>query len=45
MPLIYYDEIKSRNTIQGEDDLKAISSLPFFMDFRNIDEQKQKLNE
>ena len=45
MPLVYYDEIKARNTIQGDEDLKATSSLPFFLDFRNVDEEKKKLTE
>lgn len=44
MPLVYYDEIKARNTIQGEEDLKATSSIPFFLDFKNIDEEKEKLH-
>ena len=43
-PLVYYDEIKARNTIQGEEDLKATSSIPFFLDFKNIDEEKEKLH-
>lgn len=35
MPLVFYDEIKARNTIQV--DQKKTTSLPFFLDFNNID--------
>jgi hypothetical protein len=41
LPLIYYDEIKERNTVEGDKPL----SLPFFLDFENIDEQKKKMKD
>lgn len=40
MPLVYYDEIKARNTPEAQlDNL----SLPFFLDFKNITEEKKKI--
>jgi hypothetical protein len=40
MPLLYYDEIKKRNTVGKE---ATPSSLPFFLDFNNIEEQKKSI--
>jgi hypothetical protein len=41
LPLIYYDEIKERNTIENPKEI----SLPFFLDFKNIDEEKKKMQQ
>lgn len=42
MPLLYYDEIKARNT----PDLPSEGhSLPFFLDFKNLTEEKKKIEE
>ena len=41
MPLVYYDQIKARNTVETEESTN--NSLPFFLDFNNIDEQKKKI--
>jgi hypothetical protein len=35
MPLVFYDEIKARNTPETQTDSH---SLPFFLDFRNLTE-------
>ena len=35
MPLVFYDEIKARNTPETQADSH---SLPFFLDFRNLTE-------
>jgi hypothetical protein len=37
MPLVYYDQIKNRNSINGND---KIPSLPFFLDFKNLTEEQ-----
>ena len=36
MPLVYYDEIKNRNTVTTNTE----TALPFFLDFKNITEQQ-----
>ena len=41
MPLVHYDQIKARNTIETSSN--PTDSIPFFMDFSNIDEQKKKI--
>jgi hypothetical protein len=42
MPLAFYDEIKAKNTpnLKGE-----TPSMPFFLDFRNLTEEKKKIEE
>jgi hypothetical protein len=42
MPLAFYDEIKAKNTpnLKGE-----TPSMPFFLDFRNLIEEKKKIEE
>lgn len=40
MPLVYYDEIRSRNAPQGKEELPA---MPFFLDFKNLTEEKKKI--
>lgn len=35
MPLVFYDEIKARNTPEAQAEGHA---LPFFLDFRNLTE-------
>ena len=42
MPLVYYDEIKNRNSINKKDE--DIPALPFFLDFKNLNEEQEKLN-
>jgi hypothetical protein len=41
MPLVYYDEIRSRNSINKDEEVPA---LPFFLDFKNLSEEQAKLN-
>jgi hypothetical protein len=40
MSLVYYDEIKARNTPEMSNES---SSIPFFLDFRNLTEEKEKI--
>ena len=42
MPLVFYDEIKARNTPEME---AQGHSLPFFLDFKNLTEEKKKIEE
>ena len=43
MPLVHYDEIRERNApTSGKSNAP---SLPFFLDFRNLTEEKQKMRE
>jgi hypothetical protein len=42
MPLVFYEEIKARNTPETKADGR---SLPFFLDFRNLTEEKKKIEE
>lgn len=37
MPLVFYDEIKNRNSINNS---QEVPSLPFFLDFKNLSEQQ-----
>lgn len=40
MPLLYYDEIKDRNSVVKPDQLPQ---LPFFLDFKNLSEEQEKI--
>lgn len=40
MSLAYYDEIKAKNTPDMKGDAPA---MPFFLDFRNLTEEKKKI--
>ena len=42
MPLVHYDQIRERNTLK---DKKAAPALPFFLDFKNLTEEKKKIRE
>ena len=42
MPLLYYDQIKARNTPNFAKDSNEVA-LPFFMNFRNLTEEKEKI--
>lgn len=45
MPLVYYDEIRERNSIEigDKETTETKSGIPFFLDFSNITEEKEKL--
>ena len=42
MPLVFLDEIKARNTPETQ---AEASSMPFFLDFRNLTEEKKKIEQ
>jgi hypothetical protein len=42
MPLVYYDEIRTRNAPSSTGDMP---SMPFFLDFKNLTEEKKKIEE
>lgn len=39
MSLVYYDEIKARNSINKDNE--TVPALPFFLDFKNLSEEQQ----
>jgi hypothetical protein len=41
MPLIYYDQIKNRNSINDNNEVPP--ALPFFLDFKNFTEEQEKI--
>jgi hypothetical protein len=41
MSLLYYDQIRARNSTSAEGD--QVPSLPFFLDFKNLTEEQQRI--